>query len=385
MVFNSLGSNYDLKFATKSLLTRGVKSDEKKLISYLENKYSGRVVLLYKGREAIKLVLKTLPLPYGSKVGITGFTCYVVYQAVKEAGYKPIFLDIDNDSLNFSIKELKKQKGLKALIIQNTLGIPVDMDKIKNHCNKKSIYLIEDLAHSIGTVYNTGEEAGTVGDFTALSFSQDKSIDAVSGGALIIRDTKFSNIILTQNFKNISTSENLKNRLYPIFTFIIRKTYKYFLGKVLHFLLKKLNLLSTPVTGIKTIEFHKLPYWNSKLALTEFSNLERTLKHRKKIASIYKKNLNTKPEGVLRWPVLVKNRTKFIGFMKYNSVFISDIWYDSPVAPKNFLDKTDYIHGSCKTSEKISNKIVNLPTHINISPEKAHTLSVNVKKWLDTN
>lgn len=181
-IFNSLGSNYDFNFVLKSLFSRG----DGHLKSFLENKYKGQVTLVYKGRDAIELALSNLPKR--SFIGINGFTCFAVYEAIKKAGMEVSYLDIEKGELNFSAQTLKKATNLKAVIIQNTLGYPCDIEKIAQICQENKIILIEDLAHCVGTKYENGMEAGMMGDFVVLSFSQDKIADAVSGGALIKRN-----------------------------------------------------------------------------------------------------------------------------------------------------------------------------------------------------
>lgn len=187
-IFNSLGSNYNFNFVLKTLLSNGKTSGLK---SFLEKKYQGKTTLVYKGREALELGLKSLNLPKGSCVAITGFTCFAVYEAIKKSNLDVEYLDIEKGELNFSGVSLetaiKKNPYIKAVIIQNTLGFPCDIENISKICKEKKLVLIEDLAHSIGTKYKNGKEAGMVGDFVVLSFSQDKVIDAVSGGALIER------------------------------------------------------------------------------------------------------------------------------------------------------------------------------------------------------
>lgn len=188
-IFNSLGSNYNFNFVLKAFLAR--RSDNSQLKSFLENKYQGKVTLVYKGREAIELGLKSLNLPADSFVAITGFTCFALYAAIKKAKLHIEYLDIEKGELNFSNetleKAIKKNPKIRVVIIQNTLGYPCQIKEIAKICRQNKIVLIEDLAHSIGTKYENREEAGTVGDFVVLSFSQDKIIDAVSGGALISR------------------------------------------------------------------------------------------------------------------------------------------------------------------------------------------------------
>ena len=227
MVFNSLGSNYDLRFVIKSLLTFPTKTDSVRLKLFLEKKYNGKAILLYKGREAIKLALEISGLPKGSKVGINGFTCYVVNQAVVEAGYVPIYLDVGDWDLNFDLKNLEKHKDLKALIIQNTLGYPLDIVSVRSFCNKNNILILEDLAHSAGSIYDNKNDVGKIGDFTALSFSQDKIIDAVSGGALIVRNDKFKERLDGIVFSKLPNANRIHDELYPLFTYKIRKLYPF--------------------------------------------------------------------------------------------------------------------------------------------------------------
>lgn len=383
MVFNSLGSNYNFRFVLKSLFSLGSKYDHDELSSFLEKRYDGKTVLLYKGREAIKLALTISNLPKGSKVGITGFTCFAVYQAVIEAGYLCEFIDIKKETLNFSLDELQKHNDIKALIIQNTLGIPCDVTDIKAYCDKNNICLIEDLAHSIGTVYENGKETGTVGDFTALSFSQDKAIDAISGGALIVRNKIYQNKIKDIQYDGLGIRRQIIDRLYPLFTYMIRSTYLVGLGKLLHRFLKITGLLSKPMPEGK-IHFHRLPNWYCALIINQFSKLNELLKHRKKIVSIYKSKFNNKTLGVLRYPIFVQDRVGLIKYLSAEKVFISDIWYDAPIAPKRYMPLTNYF-GDCPISENISEMIVNLPTHINVSIKEAERISALINKWQNIN
>jgi perosamine synthetase len=384
-IFNSLGSNYNFKSVLRSLFSSG-RDQKRKLINLLEEKYKGRAILTYKGREALIIALKILDFPKESVVAINGFTCYAVYKAIHKANLVPVCLDLDskNSDLNFSFEIFKKtldeNKNIKAVVVQNTFGSPCDIEKIAVICSEKNIILIEDLAHCIGTKYANGKEAGTVGDFVTLSFSQDKVIDAVSGGALVIRNKKYREALsLSKGFQFKNPSNQFKDRLYPLWTFKIRKLYDVGLGKLLHYVLKDLNLLSKPMTeGL--YDFYSLPNWYCNLALFEFRKLNQQLNHRKEIAKIYAKNLNKKilnqnivnkiSNSVnLRFPVFVENREELIKFLKKSKIFVSDIWYFD-VAPE------------CPNAVEISHKILNLPTHINITKKDALRICERINIWL---
>ncbi len=292
-IFNSLGSNYDFGFVIRSLFAKGTVGDKLKLEKFLEDKYGGKVVLTYKGREALRLALRASNLK-NATVGICGFTCFAVYEAIAKEGYKVEYLDIEKDFLNFSIETLelafKKNPELKIIFVQNTLGYPCDIESISKFCKDKGIILVEDLAHSIGSKYSNGKEAGTVGDFVMLSFSQDKMIDKVSGGALIIRNSEYKNFNL--ELKDVDRKQVVKDWMYPIITFKIRKTYDLGIGKVLHGISKAINILSKPMEYLDYDNIHSLPIKNCREIYSQFKSLEKNLLHRKKIALIYKKILN---------------------------------------------------------------------------------------------
>ena len=383
-IFNSLGSNYNLKYVIKSLLSDADKSNQK-LKNFLEKKYDGKAILTYKGREALTLALTILNLPKESLAAINGFTCYAVYKAIEKAGCKPLCLDLEekNTDLNFSSrtleKTLKENKNIKVVVIQNTLGYPCDIEKIAQICMERNIILIEDLAHCVGVKYHDGREAGSVGDFVALSFSQDKIIDAVSGGALIIRNKKLRNLNLASQGDALRSYQMLRDKFYPLLTYKIRKLYNLGLGKPLHFMLKALNLLSKPMRE-DLYGFYSLPNWYCNLALIEFNKLGQQLNHRREIAKIYAENLNKKilssniikkilSSSNLRFPIFVDNRADLIRFLKKSKIFISDIWYDS-IAPE------------CPNAVKISHEILNLPTHINVTEKDALIISERVNLWL---
>ncbi len=393
-VFNSLGSNYDFKFVLNSLFALSEDRQVLQLKQTLEEKYNGEAVLFYKGRQAITFALDSLNLPKNSLVAFTGFTCYAVYKAIEDAGLRPVPIDI-NESLNFSANELNKtikNFDVKVLIIQNTLGYPCNIDEILKICKEKNIILIEDLAHCVGTVYENGKEAGTIGDFTVLSFSQDKIIDGISGGALIVRRPRRLNAQNLRGWKNKNPSigKQLTNRIYPFLTLLIRSTYDFGFGKLLHFILKKTKLLSSPMQE----SFYKetsLPSWYASLINYQFENLNKELKHRREIANLYKKKLSNKIVNNeitdlvdlstnLRFPIFTKNRKDLIEYLKKNNVYASDIWYDFPIAPKKYLGELNF-ETSLPNSKRISQEILNLPTHKNVSEKQAIYLFGLINKW----
>lgn len=380
-IFNSLGSNYNLSFVLKALFSSNNKIHRSAIEQSLSDKFKGEVILTYKGREAIEIALKMLGLPKDSFVAINGFTCFAVYEAVTRAGLQVEYIDIEKGDLNFSPKQLKemlkKNPKIKVVIIQNTLGYPAQVEEISKICKENKIILTEDLAHSTG---------GEYGDFIALSFSQDKLIDAVSGGALIIKNSKYH----AKDVNALEEKDSVKDRFYPLLTYLVRTTYSIGIGKIIHVFLKMFNLLSKPMD--ENLNPKTLASWYCNLAKEEVDNLENNLEHRKKIASIYANNIskeilssklvsNILNSTNLRFPVFINNRFSLTKFLKDNGIFVSDIWYDAPIAPKRYMQQTNYSN-QCPNAEKISDTILNLPTHKNVSEKQAERIAKLINKWL---
>jgi len=359
-------------------------TEQERLKSFLAKKYGGEVALFYKGREAITQALEIMALPQDSEIAMNGFTCVAVFNAIRTAGYEPICLDLsETGGLNFTAqtleKAIEKNKKIKAVIIQNTLGYPCEIEKIEAVCEKNKLLLIEDLAHCVGTTYADGREAGTVGDIICLSFSQDKVIDAISGGALVVRNKEY----MLQQIKRqkVSRYQEVKDRLYPMLTYKIRWLYQFGLGKQYHFLLKKLGLMSR-IMDESFYQSYALPSLHAKIAYVQYKKLYAQLQHRRTIADIYATNLSKNllmsdlektKQAVslstnLRFPIFVKNRDKLVTYLQQYGVFIADIWYKD-VSP------------DCPSAVADANTIINLPTHINISKQQAKEIAERITQW----
>jgi len=390
-IFNSLGSNYNLKF-TLSALTNYLKVSfqaPSSLKNYLESKFSGTAYLTYKGRDAIELALKALNIGSKNSVLTQAFTCYAVEEGITRTGATPVFVDLAKNQLNPSIKNLnnafKTAKNPKAVIIQHTLGYPADIKKIKSWCLKHKLYLIEDLAQSYGATDKNNQILGTHADAIILSFGRDKIIDAISGGAAIIK-TKHQHLPITKKSpRHIAKYE----ALYPLITLLIRSTYP--VGKLLHLLLKKTQIFASPITS-PTTTISSIHPAAAALALYQIKHLDQQLSHRQQISCLYQQSLKSlslttitqiNRAANLRFPIKVNHPKQLIGCLQKQNIFISDRWYRAPVDCGSFNLPTKYQSDSCPNAEKLSSQIINLPTHINISKQKAFRLTKTVQLCLD--
>ena len=361
--FSTFGANYTFKFALMALLAPNNPKYQKELTSLLEKRYRGKAILTYKCREAIELALNSCNFPKGSFVAICKYSCNEVIGAIKAAGLAPFFVELEKGDLNFSAstlsKALTKNPKIKAVLVQNTLGYPCKIEAIAKLCRQNKKILIEDLAHSIGGLYKKGVEIGSFGDFVTLSFSQNKIIDATSGGALIIKnDFKAPFPNKEPNFKR-----QLADRIYPLCSYLIKNSYP------LYLLFQKLISLSKPFTNVGT-GVHNLPDWYSYLILLRFHNLTRELSHRRKIAAIYARLINKNIlsaklikqiplSASFRFPIFLSQEKVLISFLAKHKIFLDDPWYTIPG--------------------------LTLPTHINVDQNKAEGISRLINKWVEKN
>lgn len=384
-IFNSLGSNFSWGRALAQLFSSESKVSADNLRQELAATYGGQPILTYKGRQALQAALERCKLPAGARVAINGFTCYVVYQAVQRAGLTPVCVDIATGTLHFTAEQLKAvhtESPLAAVVVQNTFGIPCDIAEIQVFCRDNKLMLIEDLAHSVGSRYEDGREAGSIGDFAMLSFSQDKTLDNVAGGACIDRQ---SAVVVEQPLMKATFQTRNKRRWYPLLTHTIRSTYPLQIGRVLHKLLKTIHVLAAPMDDVAQTP---QALSGQKTALTRWQNRGAEYAHRRRIAQIYKDHLPVtmqfaaKGEPMyVRFPTQHDRAAELRAHLAKNGFYLSDTWYDAPLAPKRYMAQTSYQAGSCPESEKLIGRIVNLPVHQEISEGHALKLCEVINAW----
>jgi CDP-6-deoxy-D-xylo-4-hexulose-3-dehydrase len=109
---------------------------------------------------------------------------------------KPVFVDVELDTFNISIKDLKKKitSKTKAIMCVHVLGTSSNLNHIKKLINKKNIILIEDTCESLGAKFNN-KFLGTFGEFGTFSFYYSHQITSGEGGMIVCNNVKNYNII----------------------------------------------------------------------------------------------------------------------------------------------------------------------------------------------
>ena len=165
------------------------KEFEKEFASWIGTKHA---TALSNGTIALDLSLRALNIKgLGStsnmpEVIVTSRTFIASASSIINIGAKPVFVDIDRDSQNISLENIKSAitKNTCAIICVHLAGWPCEMDKIMDVAKLNNLYVIEDCAQAHGASYK-GQMVGSFGDIAAWSFCQDKIMTTGGEGGMI--------------------------------------------------------------------------------------------------------------------------------------------------------------------------------------------------------
>jgi len=360
------------------------------LKNYLNvTRYKLHVILFFSGRSALYHLLKSLNLKEGDEVLVQAFTCEAVVLPIIALNLKPVFVDIEKETFSANPIDLEKKlsEKSKVVILQHTFGIiPSQREKILSIIRQNNLLLIEDIAHGINNSKLKSQNSKLKNHFYLLSFGRSKSLSSVFGGAVVTQNKTIAKKLDSLNLQYPSYSIIFKLLLYKPIAFLIKLTYNFYLGKLIHFFAQRLNLLIPEITKKEkkwqydNLFDKKYPNALAILLLNQLKRFKKTQNQRKKIVNFYLKKLNnvtrytlhvSKP--LIRFPLLIKNRDKIWQNVAKKGIFLGR-WYDSPISPKGFpLDRVGYKWGSCPEAEKVCQKIINLPT-TNIKLKEAERL-----------
>jgi dTDP-4-amino-4,6-dideoxygalactose transaminase len=144
-------------------------------------------LLTHSGTAALEMAAILCELKPGDEVIMPSFTFVSTANAVVLRGAIPVFVDVDNNTLNLDPQEVRSAVTDKtqAIFAVHYAGIPADMDKLSDIAKEFNLLLVEDAAQAIGATYK-GRQAGSLGDMAAFSFHETKNIISGEGGALTI-------------------------------------------------------------------------------------------------------------------------------------------------------------------------------------------------------
>ena len=310
---------------------------------------SKHCVVVNNGTVSLTLASLVLGIEYGDEVIVPNYTMVATPNSVKMFGAKPVFVDVEPETLCLDIEKVKKAitKKTKAIIFVSSNGrYPSSgIDSFESLCNEKGIFLIEDAAQSLGSFYPDGRHIGKAGIIGSFSFSAHKIISTGQGGALITDDDEFAKKL--RKIKDFGRTTG---------------------GNDIH----------------DTIGFNfKFTELQACIGIEQMKKLNSRIERKKEIYDIYKKNLkNVKEIRLFKniksttapWFIdcLVERRNHLMKYLEAKGIG-TRVMYPPLNDQKAYNEKGDY-----PVSKNVGDKGLWLPSYVQISNDEITYICKNI-------
>lgn len=321
---------------------------ETSFTNYLDVNYATTV---NNGTAALHLCLCALGIGEGDEVIVPSLTYIASVNTIKYVGAEPIFVDSDKATWNLDVTLLDGliTKKTKAIMAVHLYGNPCDMNALRRLCDKRGIFLIEDVAEALGSTYED-QFLGTFGDVASFSFFGNKTITTGEGGMVVSNNKEV--IDKVASLKNQGASEN-----------------KYWYEEVGY------NYRMTNICAA--------------IGLSQIEQVELILKRKKELANLYQEELkecpldfqNTQLNGVTSyWLVSILTKDKNVrddlsNFLNKSGVETRPLFYPAHTMPMFNSE------GSFPIAQNLSDRGLNLPSFPDLSNKDVVEISGYIKEF----
>ncbi len=151
--------------------------------------------------------LMALGVQPGDEVVTTPLTWAATVNMIELLGGTPVFVDIHPETLQID------ERQLVAALTERTVGIlpvhfagaPCDLDPILELARRHGLWVFEDAAHGVGTLYK-GRHVGTASELSVFSFHPIKNMTTIEGGMLTLQDDELARKLKALRFHGLEKS-----------------------------------------------------------------------------------------------------------------------------------------------------------------------------------
>ncbi|AEX85856.1 Pleiotropic regulatory protein [Marinitoga sp. 1135] len=177
----------------KVILGPHVKALEEELAEYAGTKYAIGVA---NGSDALFLSVRALNIGEGDYVITTPYTFFATASCITRNGAKPIFVDVEEKYYNMDLNKVEEilknhpeREKIKAIIPVHLFGKTIDLERLQYFKEKYGVYIIEDGAQSIGSMWK-GKKGFSVGDLSITSFFPTKNLGGYGDGGMVFTNNE---------------------------------------------------------------------------------------------------------------------------------------------------------------------------------------------------
>lgn len=336
-----------------------LKEFEEKIAEYAGVKYA---IAVNSGTSALHLIVRALDIKDNDEIITTPFSFISSSNCALFERAKPVFVDIDSETLNIDVSKIEEKinEKTKAILAVDVFGNPANWDELKEIAVKHNLYLIEDSAEALGSIYN-GKRCGSFGDAGIFAFYPNKQITTGEGGVVLtnqkmIADKCYS---MTNQGRRVENSKWLEH---------IRLGYNYRLDEL-----------------------------SCALGIAQLSRIEEILNKRKTVAGIYNNKLKDVPEVKIPNFFFEKTTSPFVYVIiledsfseKDRDVIVEEMnkkdiqcgFYFQPIHLQPFYrEMFGYTDNDFPITEKISQRTIALPFFNDLKEEEIVYVVENLKQ-----
>jgi len=195
------------KVITSPYLSIGpkIKEFEKAVANYVGTKYA---IGVNSGTSGLHLAIRSLDIKDGDEVITSPFSFISSANAALFERAKPVFVDIDSDTLCIDPDKIEEKitNKTKAILPIHIFGHPAKMDKIRSIADSYKLAVIEDACEALGSEYQN-KKVGSFGDVGIFAFYPNKQITTAEGGMIVTNDEKIAK--LCTSMRNQGREENV--------------------------------------------------------------------------------------------------------------------------------------------------------------------------------
>jgi dTDP-4-amino-4,6-dideoxygalactose transaminase len=312
---------------------------EEKLSHFLQ---VPNLLFVTNGTVALQMAIKALELK--DEIITTPFSFVATTSSIVWEGCQPVFVDIDENSLNIDVTKIEAAitEKTSAILATHVYGNPCDVEAIDAIAKKYNLKVIYDGAHAFGVKINN-KSIFEYGDISICSLHATKLYHSTEGGLIICQDEKINQKL--QYIRNFGIS----------------------------------NLDSFAELGIngKNSEFH------AAMGLTNLKYIEQIHEKRKLLADTYFKELNNielefpvwnekATQNYAYFPVLFSNEEiliKTVQFLIENKIQTRRYFYPSLAQALPYLEKS-----TMPITENIAKRVLCLPFYYDLSLEEVERI-----------